>query len=184
MTARLLTLLLGLALAIDASTACPAETTGATGTGATKSTKAATAKTAGAKAGGAKAPAAKSAQGSTDLNLDGVWRGFVVEGKGEKPDRGTVQLELTIQGNHISAKRLDGQGGSLGEGVYKMTTERFYQMDATEVRSRGKPKAYLGICAFAPDTMKWCVATPNSNRPTDFETKGQQFLLILKRQKQ
>jgi hypothetical protein len=55
-------------------------------------------------------------------------------------------------------------------------------MDATETRKRAKPKSYQGICAFGPDLMKWCVATPGNPRPATFETKGQQFLLILKRQ--
>jgi hypothetical protein len=120
---------------------------------------------------------------AADLNLDGVWRGFVVAGKGEHPNSGTVHLELTIRGKRIVAQRLDGQGGPLGQGTYTMTTARYYQMDATESRSRGKPRSYLGICAFGPDLMRWCVAPSGNGRPTTFETKGQQFLLILKRQK-
>ncbi|MGD0897327.1 MAG: hypothetical protein ABR915_05785 [Thermoguttaceae bacterium] len=124
-----------------------------------------------------------TAKATAGPNLDGVWRGFVVYGKGEQPNRGTVHLELTIKGNRITAQRLDGQRGSLGQGAYKLTSGRLSVMDATETAARGKPKTYLGICAFAPDTIKWCVATPGNTRPTDFETKGQQFLLILKRQK-
>jgi hypothetical protein len=123
------------------------------------------------------------AKTAPDLNLNGVWKGFVVAGKGEQPDRGSVHLELTIKGNSISAKRLDGDGGSLGEGTYKITVGRSYLIDATEVRSRGKPRTYQGICKFGPDLMQWCTATPGNPRPTNFETKGQQFLLILKRQK-
>ena len=53
----------------------------------------------------------------TSGELDGVWRGFVVEGTGEQPE-----------------------------------------------------------------AIKWCVATPGNKRPADFETRDQQFLLILKRQ--
>ncbi|MGA2066432.1 MAG: hypothetical protein ABSG86_15765 [Thermoguttaceae bacterium] len=120
---------------------------------------------------------------SSGPNLDGVWRGFVVYGKGQEPNRGTVHLELTIRGNHIRAERLEPQQGSLGQGVYKFTSGRPHVLDATQQGTRGKPKTYLGICAFAPDTIKWCVATPGNPRPTGFETRGQQFLLILKRQK-
>jgi len=136
----------------------------------------------------AKSPSnAKTSPGekaAADLDLNGVWRGFVVEGKGEQPNRGSVHLELTIKGNQITSRRLDGQGGSLGQGVYQIATERFYLLDATEVRARGKGRTYLGICKFGPDLMKWCVATPGNKRPADFETKGSQFLLVLKRQRQ
>jgi hypothetical protein len=123
------------------------------------------------------------AKAAADLDLNGVWRGYVVEGKGEQPNRGNVHLELTIKGNHITAQRLDGDAGSLGQGMYRITVGRFYLMDATELRGRAKGRTYQGICRFGPDLMKWCVATPGNRRPTDFETKGQQFLLILERQK-
>ena len=119
------------------------------------------------------------------VDLTGVWRGFVVDGKGENPNRGNVQLELTVQGSQITAKRLDGQGGPLGQGTYTITAgQSVWLIDATKTGTRGKPQTYLGICVFSPGTMKWCVATPGNKRPNDFETKGQQFLVIVKRQKQ
>jgi hypothetical protein len=119
-------------------------------------------------------------------NLDGLWRGFVVEGKGENPDRGQTALELTIKGNQIMARRLDGQGDALGGGYFKITpSAQVTAMDALEARNAGRPKGYQGICDLSkPDTLKWCVATPGVRRPGNFETKGNQFLLILKRQKQ
>jgi hypothetical protein len=126
---------------------------------------------------------AAGAASASDLDLNGVWRGYVVDGKGEQPDRGSVHLELTVKGNHISARRLDGSAGPLGEGTYKITVGRYYLIDAVETRSGGKPRTYLGICAFGPDLMRWSVSTPGNKRPTTFETKGQQFLLILKRQR-
>jgi len=126
---------------------------------------------------------ASSDRTSAAGSLDGVWRGFVVYGKGEQPNRGTVHLELTIQGNRIRAQRLEPQRSSLGQGVYKIAAGRPQVLDATEQGTRGKPKTYLGICSFTADAIKWCVATPGNPRPASFETKGQQFLLILKRQK-
>lgn len=116
-------------------------------------------------------------------DLNGVWRGFVVSGKGEDPNRGSTHLELTIKGNRIDARQLDGEGGSLGHGVYKMTPGKALSMDATETGKRGKPPLYLGICAVNEDVLKWCVATPGNKRPTNMETKSQQFLLIVRRQK-
>lgn len=115
--------------------------------------------------------------------LDGVWRGFTVEGKGENPDRGPVHLELTIKGDHIDAKRLDGQSLPMTEGTYTIVPGKPMQMDGTETSARGRTRVYLGICELAGDTLKWCVATPRNERPTDFETKRPQFLVILKRQK-
>jgi hypothetical protein len=135
---------------------------------------------------GAEKTGDRSANAKTppDINLTGTWRGYVVRGKGEQPDRGTVQLELSINGYQILAKRLDGQGGPLGKGSYRITADRSYQLDATETGSRGHGKVYLGIAKFGPDLMYWCVSNPGNKRPEAFETKGQQFLLILKRQRQ
>ena len=118
-------------------------------------------------------------------SLDGVWKGFVVEGKGEKADRGPVHLELTIKGDVITAKRFDGQDTQdMGGGTYKITPGKTVIMDATETKPNGKGRTYLGILSLEGDTLKWCVATPNNERPTEFESKKPQFLLILKRQKQ
>ena len=82
---------------------------------------------AGAEKPGDRGAGAKTSAGTKtapDLNLDGVWRGFVVEGKGEQPDRGSVHLELTIQGDRITARRLDGGGSPLGQGTYKIAPGR------------------------------------------------------------
>jgi uncharacterized protein (TIGR03067 family) len=131
----------------------------------------------------AAAAAEKSGTKAASPNLDGVWRGFVVYGRGEQSDRGSVHLELTIKGNHITARRLDGRPSPLGQGDYVYTKGRPRTLDATET-GRKKAKSYLGICKFAPDTIIWCVATPGNPRPTNFESKGPQYLMVLKRQKQ
>ena len=121
--------------------------------------------------------------GSDVPKLDGVWRGFTVEGKGENPDRGPVHLELTIKGNHIDAKRLDGQRLPMSEGTYKITPGKPMEMDGTETNPRGRTRTFLGICEVTGDMLKWCVATPKNKRPTEFETKRPQFLVILRRHK-
>jgi len=127
---------------------------------------------------------AQDKAGSSGPNLNGVWQGFVVEGKGENPNRGQTHLELTIKDNQITAQRLDGDRGSLGQGVFKLAPgpRGAFLMDALEVRTRGKPRAYQGIALLNADEFRWCVGSA-SRRPANFETKGQQFLLILKRQK-
>lgn len=135
-------------------------------------------------AAGAQQTDDRSAGAKTAPDLSGVWRGFVVAGKGEQTDRGSVQLELTIKGNHITAQRLDGEAGPLGEGTYKIKPGRLPLMDATGNLGEGKRRTFLGICNTDADQIQWCVATPGNRRPANFETKGQQFLVILKRQKE
>lgn len=115
--------------------------------------------------------------------LDGVWTGFTVEGKGEKPDRGPVHLKLTIKGDHVDAGRLDGQKLPMNEGTIKLTPGKPIQMDGTETNARGRARPFLGICELNGDTLKWCVSTPNNPRPSEFETKRPSFLVILKRQR-
>jgi uncharacterized protein (TIGR03067 family) len=132
---------------------------------------------------GAEAPDEPGKKEEAVPKLDGVWQGFTVEGKGETPDRGPVHLELTIKGDHVDAKRLDGQQLPMKEGTYKIAAGKPMQMDGTETNARGRARAYLGICELNGDTLKWCVSTPNNPRPTEFETKRPSFLVILKRQK-
>ena len=43
-------------------------------------------------AGGAQKGASDGAAGQPAAGLDGVWRGWVVEGRGQQTDRGTVQI--------------------------------------------------------------------------------------------
>ncbi len=56
-------------------------------------------------------------------------------------------------------------------------------MDATHAEGRRKGQTYLGIYLLEGDTLKWCVSTPGNERPTEFATKGSNFLLVMKRQK-
>ncbi len=123
-----------------------------------------------------------AAKSAAEPDLNGVWRGYVVEGKGEQPDRGPTHLELTIKDHQITAQRLNGEAGPLGEGSYKIKPGRLLQMDATQTSAEGRRLQYLGICKLENDRLYWCVATPRNRRPVQFQSRGQQFLLILKRQ--
>jgi uncharacterized protein (TIGR03067 family) len=117
--------------------------------------------------------------------LEGTWRGWVVEGKGETPDRGPVHLELVVRGDRITARRLDGKDGpGLGEGTFKLAVAgKLRTIDATRSSAPGKGRTHQGIYTLEGDTLRWCVSNPNGERPGDFVTKRGQFLLILKRQK-
>ncbi|MBI5383501.1 MAG: TIGR03067 domain-containing protein [Verrucomicrobia bacterium] len=113
----------------------------------------------------------------------GTWRGFAVEGAGEKPDQGPVKLEVTITETEISAIK-DGKE-DMGAGAYKLGLAQSPQgLEGTRTRGLGPKGPYLGIFKLEGDTLKWCVANPRYPRPTEFKTVKGQFLLILKRAEQ
>jgi uncharacterized protein (TIGR03067 family) len=116
--------------------------------------------------------------------LQGVWRGWVVEGKGKRIDEGFVNVELTIKGDTIVAKSLGGmKDGPLGEGTYQLSVAGDKKiMDGTRTVNPSKGKSYLGICELEGDTLRWCVANPGLDRPTEMLSRKGQFLMVLKRQ--
>jgi len=114
----------------------------------------------------------------------GEWQGFVVEGKGENPNRGPVKLSLKITAAGIIATQ--DKDGDLGEGSFTFDlTATPHTIDARRTKAPGAGQTYLGIYELDGDTLKWCSANPRKERPTQFETKGGagQFLMILKRKK-
>lgn len=116
--------------------------------------------------------------------LVGTWNGFAVEGKGEKPDQGAVKLELTITKDLIKAKQFrDKMVTDLGEGTFVLGLDKKPQhMDGDKkLANPNRKEVWLGIYELDGDTLKWCVG--RRARPTEFETKPGQFLLILKRKK-
>lgn len=112
----------------------------------------------------------------------GTWKGYVVDGKGEKPNQGPVKLEITVKGDTITAVQ---QGSKdLGEGTFTLKLLKDQkQIDAVRSKNPGKGQTFLGIYSLEGDTLKWCVTTRKKERPTEFITKTGQFLLILKRDK-
>ncbi len=114
--------------------------------------------------------------------LVGTWKGYVVDGRGEKPNQGPVKLEITVKGDTITA--IQEGSKDLGEGTFTLKLAKSEkQIDAVRTKNPGKGQTFLGIYSLDGDTLKWCVSTPNKARPTDFITKTGQFLLILKRDK-
>lgn len=115
--------------------------------------------------------------------LIGLWKGFAVEGKGERPDRGPVKLEVTITETAIKGIELKGEGTiNHGEGTHVLNLKESPRwLDATKTNERGRKEEYLGIYVLEGDTLKWCVSR-GKQRPTQFETIKGSFLVILKRQ--
>ena len=120
--------------------------------------------------------------------LQGTWRGWVVFGKGENPNQGPVQLEITVKGDRIVGKHLGGMGGQnpdLGEGTYKLgAAGNLKTIDAVGVAGQSKNRTFLGIYAVEGDTPKWCSANgPQSGRPDEFVTRKANYYMILKKQR-
>jgi uncharacterized protein (TIGR03067 family) len=125
---------------------------------------------------------AKPTEAGERARFVGLWKGFTVEGAGERPDRGPVQLELIITERTIHGIQIKGdEREDHGQGQYTLELgENPRQLDASQTNERGRVRAYVGIYELEGDTLKWCVS-PQKVRPTTFETRKGQFLLILKR---
>lgn len=115
--------------------------------------------------------------------IQGTWEGFVVDGKGDRPNSGVMHIRLEIQGNRMTGTDLR-EKKALGEGTFQIRPDR-RELDATgNVIGAGNNRTYLGIYTLEGDTLRWCVNNFNvKTRPTDLETKKAQFLMILKRTK-
>jgi hypothetical protein len=73
--------------------------------------------------------------------LAGTWEGYAVEGRGERPDRGPVHLQLIINGDKISAVDLGSpdKNKDMGSGAYKLDpSQELKHIDATGVVLPGK----------------------------------------------
>jgi uncharacterized protein (TIGR03067 family) len=116
-------------------------------------------------------------------DLAGVWRGFTVEGKGEKPDQGPYKLELTFTDKAIHGIEFKGETPvDHGAGAFVLDLAAMpRQLDGVKTNERGRKESWLGIYKREGDTLFWCVG--RRERPETFETVKGQFLLILKRGK-
>jgi uncharacterized protein (TIGR03067 family) len=116
--------------------------------------------------------------------LSGVWRGYVVDGKGENPDRGPLHLEVTITPDKITARNLDQGGKGMGEGTYRLDPSRkLKEIEATGVVLPGvRARTFPGIYEVEGNTLRWCVDNTGKSPPTEFVSRKGQYLLILKRQ--
>jgi uncharacterized protein (TIGR03067 family) len=116
--------------------------------------------------------------------LVGVWIGYAVEGRGEKPDQGPVKLKLTITKETIKAIQYKGKDMlDLGEGTFEIVHSKTpFTLDGDKkLDNPNRKEVWQGIYQLDGDTLKWCVR--RKGRPTEFQTGDGAFLMILKRQK-
>jgi uncharacterized protein (TIGR03067 family) len=133
----------------------------------------------------AEPPAAEpsTAEAQERRGLAGIWRGFAVDGRGEKPDQGPVKLELTFSERTIKGVEFKGsEPVDHGEGDYLLDlAAEPRRLDGNKSTLSGRKDAWLGIYKMEGDKLYWCVA--KRERPTSFETVKGQFLMILNRDK-
>jgi uncharacterized protein (TIGR03067 family) len=133
-------------------------------------------------------PSASLFAGEADdlKKLSGVWKGWVVEGRGDDPKQRRIAIQLTIKDNTIIAIE-DGKK-DLGEGTFTIKHSRDgKQLDATRTKGPGSKSGatYLGIYSLDGDTLKWCVGNPPGKaRPDELRSKTGQFLMVLTRGKE
>ena len=121
-------------------------------------------------------------------NVSGVWRGWVVEGRGDRPNSGPLHMELTIENGRMSARDLgrggngggNGGGEGLGNGNFELTsTGNSGNLDVVGTSGRHDGLDYLGIFEVDGDTLRWCVGNNGRPRPTEFATgRGNYFMLL------
>jgi Ca2+-binding EF-hand superfamily protein len=109
----------------------------------------------------------------------GLWRGALVEGRGENPNAGR-QIELLVVGNQIAGRDVGRKGddANLGTGTFVAS---------------GKPDAGIldaqysdgricrGIFEMRGEALYWCVSNRGEDRPDRFITANGFWLMVLKR---
>ncbi len=120
------------------------------------------------------------------VGLNGVWRGWVVQGTGENPNEGEMEIELTITGTQVVGKELSTRRsppGGLGSGSYTMTGNgKSGNLDSEQTTGQNAGRTYMGVYEVTGDTLKWCVTGRGRTRPATMATDKGNYLLILKRQ--
>lgn len=119
--------------------------------------------------------------------LTGVWRGWVVDGRGQNPDAGHMEMELTVIGNRMTARELGANRRAqegLGAGTFVVSAQgNSGNLDANQTAGQHAGREYRGIFELEGDTLKWCVGGRGTTRPSEFETGRGNYLMILHKQK-
>jgi uncharacterized protein (TIGR03067 family) len=117
--------------------------------------------------------------------LTGVWKGWVVEGRGDDPKQRRWQVELTIDGNKVTG--LEDGRKDLGAGTITIRhTRDGKQLDATRTKGSASRagSTYLGLYTLEGNTLRWCVGNPPGQaRPTELRSKTGQFRMVLTKAK-
>lgn len=125
--------------------------------------------------------------GAAGGSSSGLWRGWIVNGRGENPNDGQYQIELAIDGNRIVGREIPRQGGggggrSLGSGTFVMTgSGQMGNLDAQYTEGPNAGQVCLGIFRMQGDVLQWCSSNRPGQRPNDFMTGGGNWLMFLRK---
>lgn len=125
----------------------------------------------------------RSARGSIPA---GVWRGWVVEGRGETPNSGQMEIELTVEGNRITGRELSTRRapGGIGGGTFTSTGDGHTgNLDAEGISGPQEGRSFQGIYEYDGEVLKWCVSNRGRQRPQTMATDRGNYLMILRQQK-
>ena len=120
-----------------------------------------------------------------ETTMTGVWRGWVVRGRGENPNEGEMEIELTVEGNRMTARELGTRRApeGLGGGTYTLEGQNGRgNLDAEGTSGPQDGRTYLGIYELDGDTLRWCVTGRRRQRPDVMATDRGNYLMILRRQ--
>lgn len=121
-----------------------------------------------------------------ETSLTGVWRGWVVRGRGENPNDGEMEIELTVEGNRMTARELGTRRApeGMGAGTYTLEGQNGRgNLDAEGTSGPQDGRSYLGIYELDGETLRWCVTGRRRQRPEEMATDRGNYLMILRKQR-
>ncbi len=116
----------------------------------------------------------------------GVWRGWVVNGRGENPNTGQMEIELTVEGNRIMGREVGTRRApeGIGGGTFVITGDgRSGNLDAEGTSGAQDGRSFMGIYEFDGEVLRWCVANRGRQRPQTMATDRGNYLMVLRQQK-
>ncbi len=133
----------------------------------------------------AERPAANAGGRAGQATLTGTWRGWVVRGRGEQPNEGEMEIELTITGNRIVGRELGTRRapGGIGSGTFTIDGDgKSGNLDSEGTSGPQDGRTYLGIYELNGNTLRWCVSNRGRQRPEQLATDRGNYLLVLNRE--
>lgn len=124
--------------------------------------------------------------GGAASTAPGLWRGHIVNGRGQNPNSGSP-IELLIAGNRIAGHEPGKPGASpnLGIGTFVMTgNSKAGFLDAQYIEGPQAGVVCLGIFRMEGDTLHWCASNRDGYRPTEFNTANGCWYMVVKRLEQ
>lgn len=130
-------------------------------------------------------PAGNAAGRVGQATIAGTWRGWVVRGRGEQPNEGEMEIELTITGNRIVGRELGTRRapGGIGSGTFTIDGDgKSGNLDSEGTSGPQDGRTYLGIYELNGNTLRWCVSNRGRQRPEQLATDRGNYLLVLQRE--